>query len=238
MGRTGQKRGKHRQRAELLVRQEVYLLVQKGRTALRRGHLGEATECFAKVLETHPTHRGALEGLGDVHLRGNDHARACEYFERALEAGERTEHLLYLIANACRGAQRRDKALRYLEELVKLNPGHVRGLTRLGEALLERKDFERARELFEQALELESHNVFALRGLASAQRGRRNYRGAIPIYEELMRLNPADHRVIVRLGDAYAHEGDPVNARRAYLLALQVDPKNHYARVGLAALSV
>lgn len=238
MGRTGKKHGVHRQRAELLIRQEVFLLVQRGRAALRRGRLREAQECFDRVLEVHPAHRAALEGLGEVHARGNDHARACEFLERALEAGERTEHLLYLVANACRGAQRRDRALRYLAELVELNPGHVRGLTRLGEAYLERKDFERAREHFSRALELESHNIFALRGLASAQRGRRKYREAIPVWEELVRLDPQDHRALVRLGEAYAHEGDRANARRAYELALRIDPENRYARDGLAALSV
>ena len=34
MGRTGKKHGVQRQRAELLIRQEIYLHVQKGRTWL------------------------------------------------------------------------------------------------------------------------------------------------------------------------------------------------------------
>lgn len=237
MGRTGKKRGVHVQRAELLIRQEIFLLVQKGRAAQRRGRLREAEESFRKVLAIEPAHRAALQGLGDVFLRANDHVRACEFYERALDAGERTEHLLYLLANACRGAQRREKAFKYLQELVELNPGHCRGLTRLGEAHLDRKEYDRANELFLRVLEVEPHNLFALRGRALALRGKRNYREAIPIYEELLRLSPTDHRLIVRLGEAYAHEGDASNARRAYRLALQIDPENHYARQGLAALA-
>jgi len=237
MGRTGQKRGVQRQRADLLIRQEVYLLVQKGRAAFRRGHLDAAEECFRKVLGIEPFHRAALGATGEIHLRRNDFPAACEYLERALESGERTEHLLYTVANACRGAQRRDKAFKYLQQLVELNPSHVRGMTRLGEAYLERKDFDRARAIFSQALELESQNLFALRGLAAALRGKRDYQAAIPVFEALLRLTPEDHQVIVRLAQAYANEGDLDNARRAYRLALQVDPENHYAKEGLAALS-
>jgi len=66
----------------------------------------------------------------------------------------------------------------------------VKGLTRLGEAFLERKEFGAARERFARARGLEPHNVFALRGLATALRGMRDYRAAIPVFEELARLNP------------------------------------------------
>jgi tetratricopeptide (TPR) repeat protein len=237
MGRTGDKRGVHRKRAELLIRQEVYLLFQGGKAALRRGHLRDAEESLRKVLSIEPMHRAALAALGELHLRRDDYAGACEYLERAIDAGDRSEHLLYLTANACRGAQRREKAFKYLEQLVEQNPGHVRGATRLGEAYLARKDFERARALFAQALEIDSRNLYALRGLAAALRGKRDYRAAIAVYEELLRQDPGDNRVIVRLAEAYAHEGDASNARRAYHLALQVDPENHYAKEGLSQLA-
>lgn len=237
MGRTGSRRGVQRQRAELLVRQEVFLLVQKGRAALRRGRLAEAEASLRKVLGIDPYHRGALGALGEIHLRRSEFPAACECLERALEAGERTEHLLYTMANACRGALRRDRALKYYQQLVELNPNHVKGMTRLGESLLERKDFDGARQRFERVLELESHNPFALRGLAAALRGMRDYQAAIRVFEELTRLNPEDYRVLVRLGEAYAHEGDQLSARRAFRLVLQIDPDNHYASEGLARLA-
>ena len=42
--------------------------------------------------------------------------------------------------------------------------------------------------------------------------------------------------MLLRLAEAYAHEGDPENARRAYRLALEIDPGNRYALDGLAKL--
>ena len=171
-----------------------------------------------------------------MQARRGEHAQACELFERALEAGERTEHLLYALANACRGAQRREKAFRFYEQLVELNPNHVRGLTRLGEACLERKDFQRSGEPSSRPWRMDAHNLFALRGLAAALRGRRDYRGAIPLYERLLRSEPGDHRVLLRLAEAYAHEGDAGSARRGYRLVLEIDPDNRYALDGLARL--
>jgi tetratricopeptide (TPR) repeat protein len=237
MGRTGKRRGGHQPRVDLLIRQEIRLHVQKGRAALRQGRLADAEQCLQKALGIEPSNRVALGTLGEIHLRRNDFPVACELLGRALEAGERTEHLLYTLANACRGAQKRDQAFTHYQELVDLNPGHVKGLTRLGEGFLERKDFERARQCFARALERESRNLFALRGLASALRGKRDYRAAIPVFTELARLDPGDHRVLVRLADACVHEGDREAARRAYLLALEIDPDNRYAKQGLASLS-
>jgi tetratricopeptide (TPR) repeat protein len=237
MGRTGSRRGADRRRAEAVVRREVFQLVQRGRSALRSGRLREAEEALLRVLAADPFNRAALAGTAEVLLRKGEFAAACEAFERALEAGERTEHLLYAAGNACRGAQRREKAFKIFHELVELNPNHVKGLTRLGEGYLERKDFEGARERFEQALAHEPRNVYALRGLATALRGKRDYAAAIRVFEELARLDPADHRSLVRLGEARAHAGDRHGAFRAYAQALAVDPDNHYAREGLARLA-
>lgn len=237
MGRTG-KRRETRHRAETLVRHEVRLMLEKGRSALRRRRLEEAAKAFGRVLAIEPAHPAALAGLGEVHLRRGESAPACDLLERALASGPQSEHLLYSLANACRGAQRRDKAFRYFEQLVDRNPSHLKGLTRFGEACLGRKDFERAAAVFRQALELDPQNLYALRGLASALRGRRQYQEAIPVYEDLLRLAPSDHRVLVRLGEAYAHVGDHANAERALRLALRIDPENRYARDGLAKLGL
>jgi tetratricopeptide (TPR) repeat protein len=236
MGRSGKKRESH-QRAEILLRHETFLLVQKGRAALRRGRGREAEEAFRKVLAIEPSHRAALSGLGELYLRGREHPKACETLELALAAGDRSEHLLYALATACRGAQRREKAFKYLQQLVELNPSHLKGLTRLGEAYLERRDFVAAESTFRQALELDSRNLYALRGLATALRGRRAHSDAIPLYEQLLRLDPDDLRVLVRLGEAYATTGDARSARHAFELALRVDPQNPYARSGLDKLA-
>jgi len=223
-------------RADLLLRHEVSILFQKGRAALRRGHHHEAEEVFARIIGIEPFHRGALAGLGEVHLHRKEHAQACELLERAIAAGGASEHLIYNVANACRGAQRRDRAFKYFEQLVTLNPSHLKGLTRFGEACLERKDFPRAEEVFRQALELDSGNLYALRGLAGALRGRRAHTEAIAVWERLLTLAPDDHRVILRLGEAYEHEGDAASAVRAFRLALEVQPGNTYALAGLARL--
>lgn len=236
MGRSGKKR-EGRQRAELLLRHEVFLLVQKGRSGLRRRRLHEAEDSFRKVLDLDPTHRAALAGLGETYLMQKEHIKAGEVLEQAIAFGPPSPHLLYNAANAFRGAQRREKAFKYYLQLIEVNPSHVRGLTRLGEAYLERKDFGRAQEVLEQALDLEPYNLYALRGVARAHRGKRDYRAAIVVYERLLKLMPGDHRILVRLGEAYAHEGDAASARRAYQLALQIDPENHYARDGLAQLA-
>jgi tetratricopeptide (TPR) repeat protein len=235
MSRKGRRRSENRD-AEFLRRHEVFLLARKGRTQLRRGHLREAEETFRKVLEIDPLNRDALQGSGDLLLRRKDYQGAAGMLEKAAAVHPSGDRLLYSLAGAYRGLRRRDKTLKVLLRLVEANPGHIQGLTRLGDAYLERKDFDRAMRAYEQALELNGDNIYALRGIGTAYRGKRMYGEAIANWETLLRLTPRDHWTMVRLGDAFARRGERSNARRAYRLALEVMPGNRYALQGLENL--
>jgi len=235
MSRKGRRRSESRD-AEFLRRHEVFLLTQKGRTQLRRGHLREAEETLRKVLEIDPLNRDALQGNGDLLLRRKDYQGAAEMLEKAAAVHPSGDRLLYSLAGAYRGLQRRDKTLKVLLRLVEANPGHLPGLTRLGDAYLERKDFNRAMKAYQQALDLDGDNIYALRGIGTAYRGKRMYGEAIATWKTLLRLTPRDHRTWVRLGDAFARRGERSNARRAYRLTLEIMPGNRYALQGLESL--
>ena len=181
---------------ESLRRQEVYLLSQKGRKQFRGGHLQEAEASFRMVLEIDPLNRTALTGLGDIFLAGRDYRAAVKVLEDVAAVHPSDDRLLYSLAGAYRGLQRRDKAFKTLQRLVEVNPGHIQGLTRLGDAFLERKNFEGAVVVYRRALELESDNLFALRGLGlsrqeNAPRGYRGLGEAAPPYTPGSPRSPA-----------------------------------------------
>jgi len=229
-------RREHRS-AESLCRHEVHLLSRKGLALERKGRLPEAEEVYRRTLGIDPLNGVALKGLASICLRREEYKGAAEALEEFLTVHPSSDRLLYQLAAAYRGLRRRDKAFKTLSRLARDYPSHVQGLTRFGDACLERKDYDRATRVFRKALDLEARNIYALRGLASALRGRKKYREAIDAWQEVLREKPRDRRALVRLGEAYAHEGQTRSARRAYSQALAINPADRYALDGMARLS-
>lgn len=214
----------------------MHLLSRKGIALERKGHLPEAEEVYRRTLDIDPLNGVALKGLAKILLQRGEHKDAAGALETFLTVHPASDRLLYRLATAYRGLRRRDKAFKLLQRLAEEYPSHVQGLTRFGDACLERKDYGRAGRVFRQALELEARNIYALRGLASALRGRKKYRESIDAWREVLRERPRDRRALVRLGEAYAHEGQAGSARRAYAQALAINPSDRYALDGMAKL--
>jgi thioredoxin-like negative regulator of GroEL len=108
------------------------------------------------------------------------------------------------------------------------------GLIRAGEACLASGDAGRARELFEQALLLRPDDAKALVGLGRALTARRRYVEADALYRDMEDRHIAS--IGARLGRARLRslQGDHEGARQFYKDALQADPANLDARLGLA----
>jgi tetratricopeptide (TPR) repeat protein len=108
------------------------------------------------------------------------------------------------------------------------------GLIRAGEACLASGDAGRARELFEQALLLRPDDPKALLGLGRALTARRRYVEADALYRDMEDRHIA--AIDARLGRARLRslQGDHEGARRFYKDALQADPGNVEARLGMA----
>jgi thioredoxin-like negative regulator of GroEL len=108
------------------------------------------------------------------------------------------------------------------------------GLVRAGEACLASGDAGRARELFEQALQMQPDDPKALVGLGRALTARRRYVEADALYRDMEDRHIAS--IDARLGRARLRslQGDHEGARHFYKDALQADPGNLEARLGMA----
>jgi tetratricopeptide (TPR) repeat protein len=215
----------------------VHLLSRKGQALERKGHFPEAEDVYLRTLGIDPLNGISLKGLARICLRRGEYKGGAEALEKFLAVHPSSDWLLYQLATAYRGLRRRDKAFKVLLRLSQDYPSHAQGLTRFGDACLERKDLDRAAEVFRCALDLEARNIYALRGLAAALRGRKKYREAIDAWQEVLKEKPRDRRALVRLGEVYAHEGRMRSARRAYSQALEINPADRYALDGMARLS-
>lgn len=101
----------------------------------------------------------------------------------------------------------------------------------MGDALLDRGDFEGARTHYRAVAEapLTPDTWVAYDGLGAACLAKGDYAGARVAFEAALGLNPYNSVGQMRLGDIYLAEADTVQAIAAYDKALETGPWNHEA---------
>ncbi len=62
---------------------------------------------------------------------------------------------------------------------------------------------------------------------------KKDYRGVIHLYQEIIFIEPDDEAAYTNLGHAYMVLGDTAKAKDAFLNALDINPENKVARLGI-----
>lgn len=91
--------------------------------------------------------------LGDISFSYNDYAQATVYYNRALEAGEKSEHLYYAIALSYLNLKAYTLAERYFEQTINENPDRLEAWFGLAECAKEMRNIELATEILKKALQ-------------------------------------------------------------------------------------
>ncbi len=123
-------------------------------------------------------------------------------------------------------------------DVVRKNPGSVRGLNYLGTLQMERGRLEEAAALLEWALRASAAGGDAIThyNLANVLKKKGDGTGAERHYREALRMNPGYADAYVNLGNLHLERGDGGQALAMYEKALKVDRFSRGARYGLALL--
>jgi len=62
---------------------------------------------------------------------------------------------------------------------------------------------------------------------------KKDYRGATHLYQEIIFIEPDDEAAYTNLGHAYMVLGDTAKAKDAFLNALDINPENEVAKLGI-----
>ena len=109
----------------------------------------------------------------------------------------------------------------------------------LGNLYIMQRQYEKAIAAAERQLELSPSGVIAYQSMASALRWADRYSEAIPFAEQSIRLDPYPSAVTFRqLGAAYRNVGRYEEAITAYKKALQKNPDDIFAHIGMAVVYV
>jgi tetratricopeptide (TPR) repeat protein len=118
---------------------------------LKQNHV--AIVAYKRAVELAPSFAKPWVLLGDISYLQGDYGQAAVYYGRALELGEKNEHLHYAMASAYLNLKAFAYAERYFEQTLNENPDRLEAWLGLAECARQTGDYHLAAETLERALQ-------------------------------------------------------------------------------------
>lgn len=163
---------------------------QRATELLQRGDEARAGEQFSEALRHDAACFAAHSGIGVLHYRRGDRARALHHLGRALEIQPQSREIALLAAQLLRRAARPREALAVLAPLRVTRPQDPLIGFEHARLLRETGDLDAAREQFEALCALRPDDLAAAEQLAMVYRGCGEIARALEIYARLSAARP------------------------------------------------
>ena len=204
--------------------------------ATARASLGQAAEAEQELLSAvrgNVQPRVFLSLLGEHYLAQGDAPRAAGAFACALRLGQPDVPARIRLADALGRMGRSEEAGIQYETAVARRPSSGEARDALGRFYHLRGDLHDAVAQFTEAVRLAPQEPAFWNNLGTAYRSQRDYPAALGALATATRLAPRMVDPYYNRGQIYDDLGRKEEARREYLLALEIDPSFEPARVAL-----
>ena len=162
---------------------------------------------------------------------------AVELFGKAVEIDPQFVVAQYMLGAVHQTLANRWKAAAQFRASTQLDPAYPEPYKALGDLFLTapRRLFDQAIEAYAKAIEIRPFYADAYVGLGDAKAGKGDVDGAVAAYQKALGYNPINAKVHVSLGKLYYSEkGLYYESVQSYKKAVDLDPLNTDARMGLA----
>ncbi len=197
------------------------------------GKADVAELCIKDAVARNVRPRIFLSLLGEIRMADGDADAAAEAFRQALALGQPEMPTRIQLADAYVMAGRMRSARRELEGVLLRYPLSARAHDSYGKFLNERKEYRHAAAEFRKALDLEPDEAVFWNNLGVALRLQGDYDAALRAFDEATKLAPRSPDPYFNRGEIARAVGREDEARRQYLLALELDPNFAPARAAL-----
>ncbi len=232
-----------------------HLLAVEGYAHLLMQQPVEAERCFQQAAELGGPSTASLAGLGHLALGRRDAVAAQRLLdEAALQRREQIingytdlayldfERDMVLLGQAWLASNqgRHEQAVAHYELLLEGRPGHVLGLTGLGNSLTWLERYDRALQAYNTLLELDADNQYALAGLGIVALNQGEHeRAERLLIEATQGPDPSYSCPHEGLGLLYLRTQRPQEARQAFEAAIELEPDHDFRKYnGLARLLI
>jgi len=179
-----------------------------------------------------------LHSLGMAFIQNSNYTKALHYFSLIYSDGFKEENFLYDLAYASQMMGDTQSAINYYNECLDVNPYTEVAWYNLGVAYAKENLIEKALEAYDFAIAILPSYTWAFlnKGLLLFDEDR--YAEAIPVFKELLEIEPLNAEVLCYLGESSAKLGDTENALQAFDLAIQISDDHAPAWFGKASLLI
>jgi tetratricopeptide (TPR) repeat protein/peroxiredoxin len=209
-----------------------------GSVFFQRGYMDQAAASFQIALRDDPNSAEALYGIGSVYLEQQRGADARVSFERALKLRASFPDTLANSWNnlgllAARDG-RRDEAIGYFQEALKLSPDHSIALSNMGSAYRQQKRWDDARQTYEHALAVNAEDPEANYGLGMVFAQNDDTTRAFDLLQKALKLRPVYPEAMNNLGILYLRTQRRDEAVASFEQCIRLSPAFEQSYLNLA----
>jgi len=196
-----------------------------GISYLNTGAYDEAIKWLIESIRLNPDDAEAYCGLGNAYCSKNDYAQAVECFEMAIRL--KSDNAIKTMAYSNLGGiyseiyKDYDKAIKYIEMAIKINPNDEYYYSNLGHCYRSKGDYDNAIKCYENTIKVKPDFIKAYYALDTVYRDKGDYQKANEYYEKAIKLERCE---VQKYGKELSDRIDYFS-NKTYLI-LNAAPKN------------
>lgn len=153
-----------------------------------------------QLIEKYPNSYYAHKMLAEIYEKEENYSIAAEEYMRALDGNTKDYNLYYKIANSLNEIDKKDEAIKTLNELLKGNPEHYEASLLLIDILYEKENFKEAVTVCVNAMKYKPGDYELYYNLGMLYTRLNDFQSAKEYYEKAAELNSVVHNVKYNLG--------------------------------------
>ncbi len=197
-----------------------------------------AEACQLKAIALDPNLSTALNNLGSICRDRKERDRAIEYYQQAIDADSNNPEPLNNLGTTLTEHDRAEASIEPLKKALVINPNYADACCNLGLSMNALERYDEAIGYFQKSLTLRNKYVLAHIGLANAYREKNELTAAETETLNALAIEPDSIEVQTCAGDVYSAMGHDVEAREHFEYALQLEPENSHALMGIGHLEM
>lgn len=211
-----------------------------GEVLRRNGEPLDSAEAFRRSLTCDPKFADAYSNLGNLYADTGDFANAADAYRMAISINRDHIDAWFNLGNILVQSQAFSGAVEAYEKVLALNPSHQGGLFNYGQLLSQLKQYADAEKQFAYLVAQRPDYVEGICALADTFKHRGLYTEGLNCVERLSQAITGFGRVQLHLCKAalYKELNDKENSKRELTAALDIDPTNQTAIVGLTNVNI
>jgi tetratricopeptide (TPR) repeat protein len=198
--------------------------VRLANLALSGNRLQECEALVEKVLNQAPENYDGLLISGRLCLSRKDASKAVAVLERMEKIYEQSPEVNFHLALAYLLGQESTKAMKCVNQALSKNPNYTEAILLKAQLNLTRDDISEAIGALNDLLKREPKQPQAHLQLAAAYRAKGDLESALRVYRRLEEIYPANAEVPMLLGQTFALQKRPGEAREAFQKTLTLAP--------------